>query len=183
MAYTFASNTIGANDITVVSTIAPGVANLPSTVLEPQLGEIRQGWDSTLGAANFIYLKCPVSTAIPLGTLVYWKGDYSATILPAVATSKSTGVPVAATYTAIASNASVQYAWFLVQGKCLVLKTAIQIGITAVPVCVAATAGRVKAILSTGGTIIGAFTANSATVTTTTSTVTLYLNYSSVMGT
>lgn len=183
MTFTFSSNVIGAPDVTVVSTIAPGIAILPSSVLEPQLGEIRTAWDSTLGSGEFIYLKCPASTAIPLGTLVYWKNDYAATVLPAIASSKSTGLPVAAALVAVASNTSVQYAWFQIQGKAVVLKTAIQVTPTNAPVFVAATAGRVKLVSSAGGGIIGAFMANSATVTTTTSTVTVYLNRSAVMAT
>lgn len=186
MTFSFSSNVLGNTDIPGFVTIAPGIANLPSGVLETQLGEIRTAWDATLGSAEFIYLKVAANTAIPLGTLVTWNTAilvYQAVTLPAIASSGGKGQPVAVPYVAVASNASVQYGWFQIQGRATVLKTAVQVLPAGAPVAVSATAGRVKVIVSTGSTILGAFFANTATVTSTTSTVLVYLNRSSVMGT
>lgn len=182
MAYYFSDTTIGAPDIQNVVTTAPGIAGLPSTGYEPQLGEIRSGWDTTLGAGEFIYLKIPAATAIPYGTVVQWTSGYTVAALPVLATSKNTGVKVAVAPVAIASNDSVQYGWFQIQGAAIVLKTAVQVTPTGVPVYASATAGRIKLLTSAGGQITGMRTFNSATVTTTTSTVTVYLDRPSLQG-
>lgn len=182
MTYYFADTTIGAPDITTVNTVAPGISALPSTGYEPQLGEIRKAWDTTLGAAEFIYLKIPASTAIPLGTVVQWTSGYTVAALPVLATSKNTGVSVAVAPVAIASSTSVQYGWFQIQGAAVVLKTAVQVTPTGVPVYASATAGRIKLLTSAGGQISGMRTFNAATVTSTTSTVTVFMDRPRVQG-
>lgn len=181
MAYTFSSNVLGAPDVTVTTTIAPGVANLPSNVLEPQLGEIRTGWDSTYGSAEFIYLKIPASTAIAAGIVVQWTAGYTVAALPVLATSKNTGHQVAVNNTAIASSTSVQYGWFQIQGQTLVLKTAVAMSPDAV-VYASGTAGRIKALTSAGGQITGMRVASVASVTSTTSTVLVYMNRPAMQG-
>ena len=182
MPYFANSNVIGVQTPSDSTTIAPGVANLPGLVLESQLGEIRSGWDPTLGAGEFIYLRVPASTAIPLGTVVQWSNtNYTVAVLPVLATSKNTGVSVAVSPYAIASNTSVQFAWFQIQGMATVLKTAVQVT-TNSKVYASGTAGRIKILTSAGGEITGMRTANAATVTTTTSTITCYLSRPSIQG-
>jgi hypothetical protein len=181
MAYTFQSNTIGAPQITDVTTIAPGIANLPSVILEPQLGEVRQGWDTTLGSAEFIYAKVPVSTAIAAGTLVIFTAGYVAAALPVLATSKNTAQTVAVCVNAVASSTSVQYTWFQISGQATVLKTAVTVAPN-LTVFASGTAGRLKVLASAGGQILNARTANAATVTSTTSTVTLFINRPCMQG-
>lgn len=160
--------TIGMLDIGFVSTDAPGpgpsstglqnvaTSVLPRPIFEPQLGQIIRAWEPTLGFGEFIYLAIPVSTAIPLGTLVSWEfgpsgTQYSAVAVPVGGTGANTGAPVAvcvsstvqtnssppSPYTSssnigsglgIAANATqVQYAWFQLGGAAQVLKTAVQI--------------------------------------------------------
>lgn len=181
MAYTFNSHVLGAPDLTNITTIAPGVTNLPGNVLEPQLGEIRTGWDTTLGGAEFIYLKIPASTTLSVGNMVQWTSGYSLAILPVLATSKNTGHQVAVCPVAIASSTSVQYGWFQIQGQCNVLKTAVTVSPDSV-VYASATTGRLKVLTSAGGQITGLRTANAATVTSTTSTVLCYLNRPAMQG-
>lgn len=187
MTYSYSSNVIGAGDVTLLTTIAPGVANLPSTILEPQLGEIRTGWDPTLGSAEFIYLKIPASTTLAVGNLVTWNNPvggtsvYTAAILPVLATSKNTLSPVAVAPVAVVSSTSVQYGWFQIQGQVAVLKTAVQV-LPNVVVYASATTGRVKVLTSAGGQIIGMRTANATTVTSTTSTVLVYINRPAMQG-
>lgn len=181
MAYTFNSHVLGAPDLTTVTTIAPGNANLPSNVLEPQLGEIRTGWDTTNGGAEFIYLKIPASTTLAAGNLVQWTSGYGLAILPILSTAKNTGHQVAVCPVAIASNTLVQYGWFQIQGQCSVLKTAVTVSPDSV-VYASATTGRVKVLTSAGGQITGLRTANAATVTSTTSTVLCYLNRPAMQG-
>lgn len=181
MTYTFSSNTLGCPDVTVLTTIAPGVANLPSNVLEAQLGEIRTGWDTTNGSAEFIYLKIPASTTLALGNLVQWTAGYTIAILPILATSKNTGHQVAVCPVAITSSTSVQYGWFQISGQCPVLKTAVTVSPDSV-VYASATTGRVKVLTSAGGQITGLRTANAATITSTTSTVLCYMNRPAMQG-
>lgn len=181
MAFTFASNTIGSGNILTPVTIAPGIANLPSTVLENQLGEIRTAWDSTLGFGEFIYLKIPASTALTAGLLYQWTAGYSIAVLPVLATSKNTGHQVALAPATIASNTSITYGWFQIQGQNNVLKTAVTVSPDSV-VYASATAGRIKVLTSAGGQITNLRTANAATVTSTTSTVLCYFNRPSIQG-
>lgn len=149
------------------------------------LGTIVKAQDlatTAYGAGQFIYLAVPVSTAIALGIVVTWTAsDYKVLAVPAASTSKATGVPVAGNLQAVSSNASVQYAWFQVQGKVPLLKTAVTAAAN-VPIYISATAGRVKVLASTTQILLGAMTANAASVTSTTSTVLCYLNRSSLPG-
>jgi hypothetical protein len=181
MTYSFSSNVLGAPDVTVLTTIAPGIANLPSTVLEAQLGEIRTGWDPVYGSAEFIYLKVPASTTLAAGNLIQWTAGYAVAILPVLATSKNTGHQVAVANVAIASNTAVQYGWFQIQGQTLVLKTAVAFSPDVV-VYASATTGRIKALTSAGGQITGMRVSSVASVTTTTSTVLVYMNRPAMQG-
>lgn len=181
MTFTFGSNTLGCPDVTIVTTIAPGVANLPGNVLEPQLGEIRTAWDPTYGFGEFIYLKIPASTAITAGLLYQWTAGYTVAVLPILSTSKNTGHQVAVANTTVASNTAVQYGWFQIQGQTLVLKTAVAVSPDAV-VYASGTAGRIKVLTSAGGQITGMRVASVASVTSTTSTVLVYMNRPAMQG-
>lgn len=181
MTFSFSSNVIGAPDVTVSTTIAPGIANLPSTILEAQLGEIRTAWDPTYGQGEFIYLKIPTATAITAGLLYQWTAGYAVAVLPVLATSKNTGHQVAVANTTFASQTPVSYAWFQIQGQTLVLKTAVAFSPDVV-VYASATAGRIKALTSAGGQITGMRVASVASVTTTTSTVLVYMNRPAMQG-
>lgn len=181
MTYTFSSNVLGDPDISTQPIIAPGIANLPSVVLEAQLGEIRTGWDPVLGSAEFIYLKIPASTAITQYLCYTWTAGYTLIVLPVLATSKNTGDWVAVAPVAVPSNTAVQYGWFQIQGQTPVLKTAVQV-LPNVVVYASATAGRIKVLTSAGGQITGMKTFNAATVTSTTSTVTCFLSRPAMQG-
>lgn len=181
MAYRFADITLGAPDMQTYTTIAPGNAGLPSGTLEPQLGEVRKAWDTTLGAAEFIYLQIPASTAITANLCYTWTAGYIASVLPVLATSKNTGDFVAVANLTAASNTAVQYGWFQIQGQATVLKTAVQV-LPNVVVYASATAGRIKVLTSAGGQITGMKTFNATTVTSTTSTVLCFLNRPTMQG-
>jgi len=185
MAYKFADNVIGAVNIGTYTSTAPGIAGLPSTGNEPFLGEIRKGWDATLGAGEFIYLKIPTSTAITTGLLYTWSGNYSVAVLPVLATSKNTGKKIAVAVATMASDSTnTNYGWFQIGGMGTVLKTAVQ-ALPDVPVYASATAGRVKVLTSAGGQITGmrtAFTSGTGTVTSTTSTITVFMDRPAMQG-
>jgi hypothetical protein len=205
--WSFFDPIIGVLDIGFVSTDAPGpgpastglqnVASsvLPRPIFQPTLGEILRAWEPTLGFGEFIYLAVPVSTAVPLGTLVSWEfgpsgTQYSIVVVPTNPTSAKTGAPVAVCIAStvnnsgagITSNASsVQYAWFQLGGATQVLKTAIQVPPVATETgdgiyVAATTAGRVIITSTVGGQILGARRGNQTTVTSTASCVLVYLN-------
>lgn len=189
MAYTNADNKIGVPDVAVVSAAGAlgspwiGTTNdLPSVTVEVKLGTIITAQDNTLGEAKFILLAVPVSTAVTVGLMYQWDKNFNVVVLPVIATSKNTGVSLAVAYTAVTSNASsVQYAWFLIQGQVAVLKTAVTVSPQSA-IYASTTAGRFKVISSAGGQILNARTQNTSTVTSTVSTVNVWLNYSSMEG-
>jgi len=192
MTFVASNPRLGIVDISTVTTTAPGNSGLPSVSLEPFLGEIVTAYNNATGvasAAEFIYLQIPTSTAIAAGTLVQWTSTgtnasptfYVAAALPVLATSKNTGNSVGVCVAAVSSSTSVQYAWFQIQGVATVLKTAVTVSPNVV-IYASGTAGRFKVLTSAGGQILGARTANPATVTSTTSTVLVYLDRPKMQG-
>lgn len=187
MTYSLSSPTIGVPDVTAVVSDTLGgpgnnaLAGLPSVTFEAQLGQVVDAWDAANNwAGKFIFLKVPVSTAVTAGLLYQWDKNYQVTVVPITSTSKNTGVAVAVAYNAVTSNASVvQYTWFLIQGTVATLKTAVTVSPQS-NVYISATAGRVKVLTSAGAGIIGARTNNASTVTSTTSTVNVYYNFSAI---
>lgn len=170
-----ADNFLGVADLAAVYTAgvigAPGITPLPSAVIAQQLGMIVKGlsYDSTYGGeAQFIFLAVPTSTAVTQGLVYNWKGDFTIVVNPtAVSGAALSGVPVAIALNSVTPNASsIQYTWFLVQGKGAALKS---VSITAqpnVPLFVSgATAGRVRTTASIFRCFIGMRAANTATAT------------------
>lgn len=165
----------------------PGITVLPSAVLQAQLGQIVQGQDLVAptgnavsgGGGEFIFLGIPISTTTTKGLLYYWKGDYTIVVVPtSMSSTVTSGSPLAAALVAASSNAtSVQYAWFQIQGRCQLLKTATIAIQPNVPLYTnSATAGRVQASAVTLRTILGIRSANTATAATGASILYAYLN-------
>ena len=157
---------------------------LPSVTMESMLGEIVTAWDTTAqadtvgggGYGEFIFLAVPTSTAVTAGLFYYWDAAYKIVIVPATVSTTVSGTPIAMAVNKVSSNASsVQYTWFQITGRTTALKTAVAVS-PSVPLYVSATAGRVKVLLSTFRSILGARSANLASVTSTTSTVAIYIN-------
>lgn len=184
----FADNIIGVADIAAVyvaGTIgAPGITPLPSVVIEQQLGSIvnAMSYDATYGGSSkMIFLAIPTSTAVTQGLNYKWKGDYTIEVVPtAVTTSQSSGQPTALAINAVTSNAtSIQYAWFLIQGRGATIKS---VSITAQPnvslFVSNATAGRVRTTSSAFRAFIGMRSANTATATG--SVLPVYINFPSI---
>lgn len=189
MTYAYAGNVIGIPDVTTYYTSglvgSPWVGttnDLPSVTVAAQLGMVIDMWDATLGQAKAILLKVPTSTTTTAGLLYQWDKNYTVVVVPALATSKTTGVAVAVALASAASNTTlVQYGWFLIQGIATTLKTAAAVA-PQVPISISTTAGRVVANATVGGTILGARSQNTASITSTTSTVSVYFNFSAIEG-
>lgn len=172
-----------------ITTPQAGIANLytldtsaPSSTLGrwPQLGSIVTAYDTTLGGAEFIYLKIPASSTFAVGNIIQWTGtDYQAALLPVLATSKNTLAPLGVCPIAVASNASIQYGWFQIQGVASVLKTAVATTANTV-IYASGTTGRFKVLTSAGGQIL--FARVLETVTSTTSTAKVFLSRPAMQG-
>lgn len=171
----FSDSIIGAADIAgvyVAGTIgAPGITPLPSVVIEQQLFQVVKGtsYDSTYGGtAQFIFLAIPTSTTTTQGLFYTYKGDGTIVVLAtSVASAAQSGLPLVLCLNTVASNTtSVQYAWFMVQGRGAGLKTATINAQPSAPLFVSgATAGRVRTTGSILRTIMGIRSANTATAT------------------
>jgi hypothetical protein len=117
MAYIGNSGRIGQVDLTTVATTlgTPGTSQLPSSPLEPQLGEIAGGWDPNLGGGEFMYVKA--AGAITAGNVVELayslaSGYLTITATPWTGTAIS-GKPLGV---AMATMAAGNFAWIQVEG-------------------------------------------------------------------
>ncbi len=173
MAYVANTPQQGMLDLYSLENTAPSSATLGRW---PQLGSIVSANDTATGVtsgAEFIYLAIPASTAFPLGTIVTWDQNYT---VAAMATSiGGTGRSVAVAHQAIASQSTVTYGWFQIQGRALVLKTAVAVP-PASRLFISGTAGRIYVTSSTGKGIVTMLSHNTATVASGTSTVLVFMN-------
>jgi hypothetical protein len=168
-------NFIGVADVSGVYTAgglgAPGITPLPSAVIEQQLGQIVKAtsYDATYGGTSqFIFLAVPLSTTVTQGLIYNWKGDGTVVVNPtAVSSAATSGIPVALAINTVASNAaSIQYTWFLVQGRGAALKGAALTAQPNSPLSISGvTAGRVRTTASAFRSFIGMRGANTATAT------------------
>ena len=154
-----------------IYTIAGGqpIANTETSQKQP-LGTIVRGWDPTYGEGEFIYLLGVASTVV--GSVVKYNTTTYQTALLSVANGKNKGLPVAV---AMSANVASQYGWYQIGGNAVIKKTTVAVS-PGVPIFISATDGRIKVLASAGQQILGAQTANLATVVTTTSTVVVNIN-------
>lgn len=139
-----------------------------STTQQNVLGEVVKARHETYGVGEFIYLLGVTSTVV--GSLVrYWATTYQTTLITA------TAVQVGPVAVAMSANVGSQYGWYQIEGLAVVKKTAIAFT-PQVAIYISGTAGRVKAVASAGLQIVGARTANLATVASATSTITVLIN-------
>lgn len=176
MAYTFTDPRIG-----FVPSVSQTISANSIGALTPQTG-FRPGWranaqDPTLGAGQFIFL--PTIASVVVGSLVTFRqsasGVYTTAMLPNTA---NLAQPIAV---AMAAGAANNYGWFQVQGTATVKKIAVKIN-SNVALYVGATTGRVTALAASGKQILGARSANSASVVSATSTVTIVINNPHMQG-
>jgi hypothetical protein len=153
---------------------APFVGGQPiantDTVQQHPLGTIVQGYDPTYGWGEFIYLLGVASTVV--GSVVKYNATTYQTALLSVTNGKNKGVSIGV---AMSANVASQYGWYQISGNAVVKKTTVAVT-PQVPVFISATDGRIKVVASAGQQILGAQTANLATVVTTTSTVVVTIN-------
>ena len=146
-----------------------------STTQKHTLGKTVRGWDETYGDAEFIYLLGVTSTIV--GSVVTYSASTYQTAL-ATETAGATGGPVAV---AMSANVGSQYGWYQISGMAVVKKITVAVS-PGVAIYLTSTGGRVTSTLSTGDQVVGARTANLATVVTTTSTVIVNINRPHIQG-
>lgn len=160
MAYTLADTFLGYPKI-ASTTLTP----YPAT---PPLGTIVQAVDPTYGVGEFIYLLGKSSTVV--GSVVtYSPSTYQTTLVPNTA---NLAQPVAV---AMSANITGQYGYYQISGVAVVKKTAVAVSPN-VAMHISATAGRLMPTAASGKQILGARSANVASVTSTTSTVLVSLS-------
>lgn len=167
MAYIFTENLAGLPAITDHALPAT-VETVGSTVITNQLvplGTRVRAKDPTYGEGEFIRLVGVASTIV--GAIVSYNATtYQTTLLTATG-QKNKGTPVAIAMSACVAN---EHGWYQIGGLAVIKKTTVAVS-PGVAIYSSATAGRIKVLASAGQQIVGATTANLATVVTTTSTV------------
>lgn len=154
-----------------------------STPLHP-LGTVRRFQDSTSlagsggqGGIEAIYL-AGASSTIAGSVVTYNPRQGTTTLVPT--SNKNLGYPVAVA--AAATNTTGSYGWYQIGGVALVAKDANDFGTAAKVYASTATAGYATASATSGAQILGAITANSASVSSTTSTIYVTLDRPHLQG-
>ena len=167
MAYIFTNPQAGLPAITDHA-IPVTVETVGSTVITNKLvplGTRVRAVDPTYGEGEFIRLVGVASTIV--GALVKYNTTTHQTALLSVTNGKNKGVPVAVAMSACVAN---EHGWYQIAGLAVIKKTTVAAS-PSVPIFISATDGRMKVLASAGQQILGAQTANLATIVTTTSTV------------
>lgn len=179
MAYTITDHEAGFTPIGVIDTgtltataVSAGTTTtIPSPPAVP--GQIVKAFDPVYGMGEFILLKGVASTAV--GSLViYNTTSYTTTLCPVTA---NLGSPVAISMTANTSSSN--WSWYQIEGVAVVAKSAVVLA-TNVAIGVSST-GKVGTSAS-GKQILGARTANTASVVSATTTVLVILNRPHLQG-
>jgi hypothetical protein len=156
-----------------------GIADVGSTQGPYRLGTIVRAADkdtTNLGVGEFVYLKASATTVV--GSVVTYNPTLG-TAAPVATTSERAGAPVAI---AMGAAASGQYFWGQIGGVALVAKGVVDFP-TASPVYRSGTtAGYITVTAASGNQIEGALTANSASVSSLTSTILVQINRPHLQG-
>jgi hypothetical protein len=146
-----------------------------ASTAKQSLGSIVRAKHATYGQGEFIYLLGVTSTAA--GAMVtYSPSTYQTALSPNTA---NTGQPVAVA--TAATTPTQKYGWYQISGKAVVLKTAVAVS-PSVALFQSATTGRVMSTTASGKQLLNARSANTASVTSTTSTVLVQINRPFIQG-
>ena len=174
MAYTFDDNKAGLLQIAVTDagvTMANGTSAIPTP--PAVLGQVERAFDPTYGAGEFILLVGVASTTI--GSLVTYDGTTYQTTLAATTSNQARPVAVA-----MSANTAGSFGWYQIEGTAVCAKSTSSNFAATVAVGVKST-GKVGATGS-GKEILGARTANAATVASATTTVNVVMNRPHLQG-
>jgi hypothetical protein len=175
MAYSFTENRAGMLQIANTDsgvTMANGTSAIPTP--PNTLGQVVRAFDPTYGEGEFIMLVGVASTVV--GSLVTYNATTYQTTLSANTANQATPVAVA-----MAANTAGLFGWYQIGGLAVVKKTAVATN-AQVAVYQSATAGRIMATAASGKQVLGARSANLATVASTVSTVIVSINRPHLQG-
>ena len=175
MAYSFTENRAGLLQIANTDsgvTMANGSSAVPTP--PATLGMVCRAFDPTYGEGEFIMLLGVASTVI--GSLVTYNATTYQTTLSANTANQATPVAVA-----MAANTAGLFGWYQIGGLAVVKKTAVATS-PQVAVYQSATTGRIMATAASGKQLLGARSANLATVASTVSTVIVSINRPHLQG-
>ena len=175
MAYSFTENRAGMLQIANTDsgvTMANGTSAIPTP--PATLGQVVRAFDPTYGEGEFILLVGVASTVV--GSLVTYNATTYQTTLSANTANQATPVAVA-----MAANTAGLFGWYQIGGLAVVKKTAVATN-AQVAVYQSATAGRIMATAASGKQVLGARSANLATVASTVSTVIVSINRPHLQG-
>jgi len=169
MAYSFVENRAGMLQIDQTDsgvTMANGSSAVPTP--PATLGQVARAFDPTYGEGEFILLVGVASTVV--GSLVSYNATTYQTALSA--NTANLAGPVAVAMSACTAGL---FGWYQIGGLAVIKKTAVATS-PQVAVYQSATTGRIMATAASGKQILGARSANLASVTSTTSTVIVSIN-------
>lgn len=174
MAYTFDDNKSGLLQIANTDagvTMANGTSAIPTP--PAVLGQVERAFDPTYGAGEFILLVGVANTAV--GSLVTYDGTTYQTTLAATTANQARPVAVA-----MSANGAGSFGWYQIEGTAVVAKTTGAKVNPTVAIGVVST-GKIGASAS-GKEILGARSANAATVASATTTVAVVINRPHLQG-
>ena len=175
MAYSFTENRAG---MLQIANTDSGVTmpNGSSAVPTPPntLGQVVRAFDPTYGEGEFIMLVGVASTVV--GSLVTYNTTTYQTALSPNTANQATPVAVA-----MAANTAGLFGWYQIGGLAVIKKTAVATN-AQVAVYQSATVGRIMATAASGKQLLGARSANLATVASTVSTVIVSINRPHMQG-
>jgi len=175
MAYSFTENRTGLLQIANTDsgvTMANGTSAIPTP--PATLGMVCRAFDPTYGEGEFILLVGVASTVV--GSLVTYNATTYQTTLSANTANQATPVAVA-----MSACTAGLFGWYQIGGLAVVKKTAVAVN-AQVPVYQSATVGRVMPTAASGKQVLGARSANLATVASTVSTVIVSINRPHLQG-
>ena len=175
MAYSFTENRAGMLQIANTDagvTMANGSSAIPTP--PNTLGQVVRAFDPTYGEGEFIMLVGVASTVV--GSLVTYNATTYQTTLSANTANQATPVAVA-----MSANTAGLFGWYQIGGLAVVKKTAVAVN-AQVPVYQSATVGRVMPTAASGKQVLGARSANLATVASGVSTVIVSINRPHLQG-
>lgn len=166
------ANRAGVQPITDVSSVQNHDLGTILPIRDTATGSISQG------AGEVIYLQGAANTIV--GSLVtYNTRDGSTTLVPT--SNKNLGWPVAVAMAL--TNTTGTYGWYQISGVARVAKDAVDFGTAAKVYASTTTAGYVQSSVASSAQVLGAITANSASVSSTTSTIFVEINRPHLTGT
>lgn len=132
--------TTAATQYPLIGSAPVGNFFVPDTEQRHKLGSIITFNDPYFGGGEAIYLSMPASTALRVGQVLAYDtvASFAAT---SVANTANLGKPLAFLMNAVASNASVQYAWGVISGQFPVYSSASIAANTALGIVAAGQAG------------------------------------------